>query len=318
MVILRKLLSFLLISVCICSALYAADIRDGNIRLVINERTGNYMLYLLNPQTNRFERLFYREQAASFTSVNIDGNVFRLSHRSFNSSFENYDGSPRIIFESSDLRITKVFTFITTGNSFDTNGVMITYSIENISDKDSMVGLRVLIDTVLGEGMGRTPFVTDIREITRETVIDHAEQDRYWISRNQRTSLMGSIANPLDDTVIAPDYIHFANWRRLFNASWNLRYSSGRSFGGDSAVSYIYEPVEIQTGGFVSYTIFLTAEDINWYNNFETFEMPRRNIITDFTSLHEIQDTLNQFIDGQIDLDEQDLYEIEREIDRYR
>jgi hypothetical protein len=156
---------------------------------------------------------------------------------------------------------------------------------------------------------------------------------------------MGSIMNPVNPSEKTPDYIHFANWRRLNNARWKLRYSAGRSFDNDSAVCYIYEPALLPAGSFFTYTIFLTTEDIPWYNSVvrqprtaESQVLPQntptidiealeRNAIIEAAQNNENADTrillmlqnlLNQFIAGEIFLNEQDLMEIENAINRHR
>ncbi|MCL2808725.1 MAG: hypothetical protein FWD24_01525 [Treponema sp.] len=260
----RKVFLLFFVLFFISGIIFAADIRVGNIRLVLNERTGNYLLYYLT--NGRYEALFNREQTTSFTSIYVDGNIFRLGNRPFRTRFENQSGNPSVIFEVSNLRVTKVFTFIKTVSSHAVNGVMITYNIQNISNSNIFMGLRVLIDTELGEGRGLTPFFTNNREITNETLIGITANDMYWISRGRRASLMGSIINPIDNTAKKPDFIHFANWKRLFDAPWMLNYLEGHTFNNDSAVCYFFEPTILETGRTISYSIILSAEDTSWYN----------------------------------------------------
>ncbi|MCL2719994.1 MAG: hypothetical protein FWD47_01470 [Treponema sp.] len=322
MVNLKKIFFYLLIFFLINISVFAADIKVGNIRLVLNERTGAYVLYYLDGR--RYEQLFNRSQSTSYTSIYIDGNVSRLGSRPFRTRYENRNGIPSIIFESPNLRVTKSFTFIMTGNSQQINGVMVTYNVLNIGNTNTIVGLRMLLDTSLGEGRGRIPFISNSRNITDETLIRDASGERYWISRGPKVSLMGSIRNPLDNTEKAPDFIYFANWKRLNEAPWMLDYSEGRAFGNDSAVCYFYEPALLSPGSDFSYSFFLTAEDADWYN------IPVQNVIEtlsvnpveserlDMNILIELQETLRRFISGQINLTEQELFEIERTIERYR
>ena len=325
----------------------AYEIRDGNIRLVLNERTGSYSLfYLTNPQTGRYEPLFNaRERSASFSSIFIDGNIYRLGHRPFSTRIEIYNGSPAFVFESPTMIVTQVFTFIKTYNSFETNGVMISYTIQNTSDRNHIVGLRILIDTELTEGRRTSHFITNNRAISNETLVDPTTGEIFWISRSPRVALMGSIVNPLDDRAKVPDLVHFANWRRLYDSTWRLNYSAGRSFNGDSAVCYIYDPALLEIDESFQYSIFLTAEDVSWYNTIiEHHYIPEIPVVVttrkvfdiealiqeayleasatnqdvNLLILFKLQEVLNQFIDGEIDLDEHDLLQIDNTIERYR
>jgi len=356
-VIFRKSVSFLLLLILTgLVAAHANEVIDGNIRINFNERTGAFSLFLLNPQTQRYEPLFNsRDQRASYTSILINGNVYRLGDRYFQPKFEWQNGIAAFVYESALINITMSFTPVTTLNSSASNGVMITYTIHNISNLNNSIGLRILIDTMLGEGWGRIPFITDSFSIRNETLLEIDSGQKYWISRNNNISLMGSFVNPLDNTAAVPDFLHFAGWRRLNNSQWRLRESQGRSFSSDSAVGYYFEPVLLDSGGTLTYTIFLTAEDIEWYNMIhesapDAFlkpqiadlekdfrpveEIPNVNIANieqaafivassnnehpDILILLRLQEILRQFINGEIDLNEQDLMEIENAINRYR
>ncbi|MCL2442007.1 MAG: hypothetical protein FWD13_00895 [Treponema sp.] len=336
------------------------DDKNGSVRLVLNERTGSFSLYFLSdPSRSRYEALFNTEEVrASYLSVNVNGRVNRLGDRRYRSRFERIDGNPALVFESRDLIVSQVFSPVKTSNSQVANGIMINVTIQNKSDQALMVGLRMLIDTELGEGRGRVPFITSNQVISNETLIEGSSGSNFWISRGQNTSLMGSITNPLNPNAYKPDYIYFANWKRLNDSKWKPRYSERRSFNNDSAVCYIYEPAELHAEGSFVYTIFLTTEDAGWYNTnnqqfiaAENIFPPNAVIITQTPAsnppfslnvniarieqeayyeaeqyndnaytltLMKLQDLLNQFIAGEILLNEQDLLEIESAINRYR
>ena len=312
-----------------------SEVKMGNIQLILNERTGHFSLYyLVNAQ--RYDPLFNaREQAASYSSISVDGSVFELGSRQFRPSLRNYNGNPSFVFESPALSVTQIFSPVITASSSVVNGIMITYIIQNTGSQNNFVGLRLLLDTNLGDGRRGIQFITDEREITAETHIESANGERFWLNRGANLSLMGSIINPLDENVKPPDIVYFANWRRLHNTPWRLNTAEGRSFFRDTAVCYIYEPVILESGSSITYTIFLTAEDSLWYlaapktpdgiSRHEPMEHPAvieeqmpvssegdANMVILLT----LQELLQQFISGEIDLGEQDLIEIEAAINR--
>jgi len=244
------------------------DNKNGNIRLVLNERTGSFSLFFLSePDKSRYEALFNsRDIRASYLSVNVNGKINRLGDRRYRSRYESFNGNPALVFESRDLIITQVFSPLKTSNSQVANGIMMDIIIQNKSNQTLMVGLRMLLDTELGEGLGRIPFITSNRVILNETLAEGNSGDKFWISRGQTASLMGSIINPLNPNAITPDFVYFANWKRLNDNKWKPRYSERRTFNNDSAVCYIYQPAELEGGQSFVYTIFLTTEDEIWYN----------------------------------------------------
>ena len=296
------------------------------------ERTGYFSLYYLSNPPD-YEPLFNsRSPETSYTLIQIDGRTRQLGSRSFRPRLENYDGNPAFVFESSSITVTQVFSPVQTPNSSVVNGVMITYTIHNTGSQNHSVGLRVLIDTNMLEGRRMPPFTTNARTFSNETFLEAGGEDRYWINQGARVSLMGSIVNPIDTSAVVPD-VHFANWGRLDNASWNLRFSRGRSFRNDPAVCYIFQPALLESGGSFTYSIFLTSEDIAWYDIkpqplAETAGIPPAGTPgggpaanmddANILILKELQGVLNQFIYGEIDLGEQDLLEIEAAIERHR
>ena len=356
MIVRRRVFFFIFFIVAL--SLSASEITDGSLRLILNERNGNFSIYFLfDPDTARYEGLFNTIiPSASFLSVSVDGRIHRLGEsRTFRASYERQDGNPALVFESQSLRISEVFSPVKTANSPVVNGVRITINVENKGQR-STVGLRLLLDTHLGEGRGKVPFITNTQIITNETLIEGASGERFWVSRGERVTLMGSILDPLNNSK-PPDYVHIANWKRLNDVPWRLRYYEGRSFNnipysiGDSAVCYYYEPAVLESGRSFSYTIFLTTEDISWYNSAilpepvreageartetqRVIEPPTINFAALYASaateaaeynenadtllLLKLQAVLDQFLAGEIYLNEQDLTEIERAINRLR
>jgi hypothetical protein len=323
---------------------------NGNIRLILNDQTGTFSLYYLSdPEKTRYEPLLNAEDPrSSYFSVSFNGNVHRLGlSPEFTTTIEQLNGYPALVFESDSLTITNIFTPIKTVSAQNVNGIKLTVTIMNTSYCHAMVGLRLLLDTHLGEDRRRIPFLTNNRLVRGETLLDKANGEKFWITRGRNTSLMGSIVNPFDANDKEPDVVHIANWKRLDEVPWDLGIVEGRSFnyfpywGGDSAVCYYYEPALLESGSSVTYTIFLTTEDIEWYspasnvvidtsrilertaggsalNAADTASGSMGNNEDDMALLLRMQELLRQFIAGEIYLDEHDLTEIENTISRLR
>jgi hypothetical protein len=315
---------------------------------VIHENSGRFSLYYLTDLSEqRYDAFFsFKDPTTSFLSVNVNGRSYRLGESwSFSTRIEDHQGNPSIVFESPLLLIREVFSLVKTADSSVANGIKITVKVENKNEKDVSVGLRKLIDTHLGEGFGRVPFVTKHQTIKDERIIDSSSDEEYWVSRGLRLSLMGSIADPEGGR--SPDFVHFANWKKLYDAAWKAPYYQGRSFNsapysiGDSAVCYYYEPVILSHGEAFSVSIFLTTEDTAGFikpqtavkndsskidnlrnaadnaerlmnDNFANIYANRDNKLRDLLGI------LDQYIAGEIQLSDDDLTEIEQSIIEYR
>jgi len=327
--------------------LAAADTNDGFVRLLINERDGSFSLYYLTDQASmRYEPLLYpRDSSTSFLSVSVDGRVHQLGKSSaFRTSIERIDGNPAVIYESSFLVVRMVFTPVRTISSPNANGIKAAISIENKRDRDLAVGLRILLDTHLGEGRGGIPFFTDNLTISREMVVLPSSGENYWVSRGPNISLMGNIANVFNGSSKTPDFLHFANWKKLNDVPWDAARREGSAFNsipysiGDSAVCYYWEPAILYSGRFFNYTVYLTTEDTAWYElphaavvQAPIVEAPtisiaaiqeaamreamESNVDVRMLTLEKLWELVDLFIAGEIFLNEQDLLEIERALE---
>jgi hypothetical protein len=298
-------------------------------------RGPNFSLYYLStPDTMRYEPLFdSKEQKSSFLEVSIDGVIHRLGKsKRFSTRLEDQDGQngiPAVVYESPSLIVRKVFTPIRTANSQTINGLNITVTVQNTGSQAVSTGLRFLIDTHLGETRKGIPFETNKQYVLTERLIEGTSGEMYWISRGPNFSLMGSIINPYDRNSKVPDFVHMASWKRLYKAKWNLIYKEGRSFNyfpyffSDSAVCYYYEPAMLEAGESFTYTVILSTEDIGWYTGVSSFDFSAlRDGINyedaDLIMLYRLLEILNQFVSGEITLNEGDLAEIERTIQRLK
>jgi hypothetical protein len=246
-------------------SLNAADFSSGNIRLTLHEGNGRFSLYRVS-DIAKYEPFFTdQDPRTSFLAVICNDKVYRLGESSaFRTRTEDHGGNPAIIFESSFLVVTQEFAFIRTAGASASNGIKIRIQIENKSINEANIGLRFLLDTNLGEKGKGAAFITDVQNINSETAIERGSADRFWISRNENLSLMGSINAGTDKS---PDLVLFSNWKRQNDVSWKTAYNQGRNFNdlpysiGDSAVCYYYDPVPLSRGEQTVYTLFLAAED---------------------------------------------------------
>jgi len=126
--------------------------------------------------------------------------------------------------------------------------VRIKYWVLNGTSSMQSIGVRILLDTMVGDRDG-VPFkVPGYGLIESEYEFSGSAVPQYWYSfdnydmPNVRT--IGILRSP---DAFPPDRIIFAAWRRLHEADWGFRAKKGTSFGQalisgkDSAVALVYE-----------------------------------------------------------------------------
>jgi hypothetical protein len=278
----KRFVCLLVVLTALIPSIRAADFTNGHIRLNLNAETGRFSLYCLTSSSPlKFEPLFaHRDPRTSLLTVYYNKKAYKLGeNNNFKIRLENNELAPALIFESSFLRVTEHFEFIKTGGASLSNGVKVTFIVENTGSRRADAGLRFLLDTNLGEGRPGAPLLTDIKPLNGEITFDSLSPDKWWTSGNDSLSLMGSLGPEAGDK---PDLVHVANWKRLNDAPWKLRYSRGRNFShsnntGDSAVAYYFDPREIQPRESFSVSLLLAANDPSGfivYNMMTTLEPP--------------------------------------------
>lgn len=245
----------------------ALEVKEGRVKLVLHETTGRFSLYYLaDLKRERYEALFVdQDPRTSFLSLLVDDRSLRLGDTSsFRYRAEKTDSGARFVFESSSVSLTQTFTFIRTANAALADGIRMDIDVMNRAERETSIGIRLLIDTMLGE-KNRDHFSTDRRSLASETVLKPIEEgDRWWFSKNDSAGLMGSLSFPADPI---PDSVHFANWKRLNDAAWKVDAKPGRNFNllpysmDDSAVCYYYEPVRLARGAERRVSVSLAAAD---------------------------------------------------------
>lgn len=249
------------------SPLFAGEYNVGYVRLVLNSQYGRFSLYrLVDPVRQRYEALFMDEDSrTSVVTLNWNGKMYRLGESGeFTIHEAGSPQSPTLIFESAFAVVALEFTFIATEGSDAANGVKINFRIENKSWRRMPAGIRLLLDTKLGETT-LIPFTTKNRNVEEETIFDNSSGEEFWISGSpEELSLMGSISSVVDRP---PDRIHIANWKRLNDVPWSLDFVQGRKFNyppyavRDSALAYYYDPVRINRGESDSFYLLLASLD---------------------------------------------------------
>ena len=233
---------------------YSAEFISGALRLVLHEDTGRFSLYALGEGNQRQSQALFAAQdpRTSFLSVMVNDRSYKLGDSaSFRTRVSQDAINPSLVFESSFMHVTMEFTFTRNPVSSETNGVSVSITLENRSDRQINTGARFLLDTHLGEGISPLHFTTDRRTILSEALLSGTDGDRFWTDTNNRVSLTGSLYTGVRGE---PDSVHIANWKKLSDASWRAQYHHGRNFNfppysvNDTAVCYYYEPHPLGQG----------------------------------------------------------------------
>jgi len=262
----KRFLSFLILACALGSSAFALEVRDGRMRLVVDDRSGRFALYYLADVTkNRYVPLLYdQETRTTYPTLMVDQKAYRLGETAeFRTTVAKDGAGVTIEYRSSFSVIRQSFSFTTSTGATLSDGVMISVTVENVSQKDSTIGFRYLFDTWLGEKAG-THFVAPSGTVLGTEALYGIDSTEPWIKSpgDAGASLQVALTGP----ATRPDRVIAANWKRLNDASWAIETNASRNFTllpysvNDSALALYYDPVVVRPGASRAIIIALGNE----------------------------------------------------------
>lgn len=241
------------------------------ISVVYNRNTSMFWLYTTggNPESNsdNNRKLLYHAEGyreTSYATVKIDGKAYV-----FGSDFgENFKET---VIDSNSIASSQIGEdkvkveqkiSIVRGPTTDNNDTLqIEYTVTNLDFKPHTVGLRILLDTYLGDNDGAPFGVPGVGTVTTDISLRGSQIPDYWY-------VVDSISKPTVSAMSMlrvpgypePDEVVFSNWRRLTASSWDSKLKHGREFKVflgwlDSACAIYWDPVVFCPGQERKYAV---------------------------------------------------------------
>jgi hypothetical protein len=252
----RRYLAFALLAAGLAgsASLGALEIKAGIVKAVIDESTARVSLYKLTDiAKGRYDPLLFDvDPRTSYATLSFAGKQSKLGDSSeFRLSVARTETGARLSFRSAFCSIDEDLVFVSSVGTALPDGILVRYTIQNISQKDADVGLRCLFDTWLGE-KGNQHFRTDLKpRINGETLIEGPNSEAWISSPGERAELMVILRG---GGVAGPDKAVLANWKRINDEPWIPEVIPGRSFTllpysvNDSALALYWQPANLGKG----------------------------------------------------------------------
>lgn len=147
--------------------------------------------------------------------------------------------------------------------------VKISYTLENNSGASSKVGIRMVLDTMLGANDG-APFRVGERNITSEEKLEVGQIPEYWVVfdnlENPTVIAKGTLKG---DDFLPLSKVIFSNWGKVADNLWDIPYVVGQSFQRegeeefDTAISLYFEERELSPASSITYITLYGLEYLN-------------------------------------------------------
>ncbi|RAP26611.1 hypothetical protein DID74_01690 [Candidatus Marinamargulisbacteria bacterium SCGC AG-333-B06] len=230
------------------------SIHNEFIKAVVNnnDAKGRFALEttLGNPDNSQddYQDLIYGKPIpwTSYTTLLIDNNPYifgdsdkRLKHRTktnFNyAPLSEQFVSNNIITSTAfikDFNISQNIGFYRNPNTNIHDSIFIEYHVTNTSPDTHYFGLRIMLDTKLGQNDG-APFRMGRDQIESEIQLTKKDLFAYWQAFDSLTTpniISQGLLTDSSRSLTMPDVIHLANWGTLVDQPWNAPYKQERSF----------------------------------------------------------------------------------------
>lgn len=158
-----------------------------------------------------------------------------------------------------DIKVEQILSIVKSNTTglFDTS--QIKYRITNKSNQEKEVGLRIMLDTMLGQNDG-APFRLADNAVTTDNLYLKNELPIFWQAfdsiSNPTVTSQGTFKGP---GVTAPDKVYFSDWGSLADGVWNFDFNPGEEFVRkgeyeiDSAIAMMWEPKMLEPNEEVTY-----------------------------------------------------------------
>lgn len=212
----------------------------------------------------------------SYTTVRIDGKDYIFGGRTRKRSggtgtFGQVIAGPELDVEKGVIRtvcrfdtveVMQEIAVVESTTTMLPDTAKIQYTIINRDEKPREVGLRVVIDTMLGENDGN-PFRIGETAIVTDTVFSREELPEFWQAfdtlSNPRVIAQGTLKGR---EATPPDYLYFTNWGTVADHHWDVPLVKGRDFTRagefelDSTAVYRWEPVTVAPADTCTYVLY--------------------------------------------------------------
>ncbi len=252
----KKTMLFIILLFVFSAQLFSLDIKNGKMRLLLDEKTGRFSVYYLSDAVkNKYISLLYEQETrTSYASLNYDGKSYKLGDASeFKVSVSRKDNDVIVEYKSSFCVVKLNFSFVSFSGTGVMDALLMHFSMENVSDKNASIGLRTLYDTWLGEKSAAHFYVSSGGPLSSETILDGDYTD-LWLRSMEKQDSNDVMQVLLGSPATRPDKVIAANWKRLNDSNWTVEKGVSRGFTmlpysiNDSAVALFYEPKVIRPG----------------------------------------------------------------------
>jgi hypothetical protein len=202
-------------------------------------------------------------------STNLRAGSLGLIGEEVTSPVIREDGSIVTEWKMRDILVSQVLRIATSSTTGEPDTVRIEYTLTNLGTVSQDVGLRIMLDTMLGDNDG-APF--RLRDQAVQTITSYTKEmlPAFWQAfdslTDPRVIAQGTF---MDKDATPPDKVYFTDWGTLADNIWECQLEYGEPFirkgesEPDSAIAMFWMPSLLSPGESRTYVTYYGMGDVS-------------------------------------------------------
>ena len=182
------------------------------------------------------------DPGTSYTTIRIDGEDIIFNANSINVEDDKVIAT-MIVKEG--IEIDEILSFETNETTGREDIIKISYDIRNASGTAISAGIRIMLDTMLGNNDG-APFSVAGSPLVTEKEFVGSSIPQYWQAfDNLENPDVVSNGTVYKSNYERPDKIQFCAWPSIYDCAWDYTVNESKYVTIDSAVAIYYNPTTV-------------------------------------------------------------------------
>lgn len=236
----------------------------GAVKLRSRGKNGNFNVYIVNADGKGAPVFSTAQEGASTSFYLLSGKkVYKLTcGNGVISAAERTEFGMRLHYLVPKVaEVTVDFSCFKSAPKRDHDIIKVTAKVTNLKKRTTVTGLKVVMDTVLGEKSKFHFYNMDDVPIKNEVMYRTLQKSRYIVSKNDDYAVQ-FLLNGADITV--PDFVALGNYDTLSTLEWEPNMLVQRTFDtvhsyNNSAVEINWTPKELGTAESDSYVYYMAV-----------------------------------------------------------
>lgn len=260
----KKLFILVVLFLTMVSALHAGFVTLGNryIEVWVHDDTGRFIIKTINGdpgnKNDDYKYLTTKDSPpTSYTTIAMDdgSDIYKFGSDDGDFVKKPYRHGKKVItiWEVDKVQITQTITIVKGKTTQREDSIKIRYDILNKSGDEKKVGVRIMMDTAIGDSSDFPFTVSGYGIIKNERELRNGTMAKFFYCYdNAKKPKIQTVWSLFSPGLMSPDRIIFANWRKLSENAWKYSVDKGASFkrslfgSPDSAVALYFETRRIR------------------------------------------------------------------------